>query len=111
MVERTLSMREAQGSIPCSSTFFFVREFFAKKNCANRESNPALKLGKLQCYRYTIGAAVANILTFVFDQRTRSPSKFGRVVKALPLGASLERGTGSNPVACNFLLDATYIGN
>ena len=23
MVERTLSMREAQGSIPCSSTFFF----------------------------------------------------------------------------------------
>jgi hypothetical protein len=24
--------------------------------CANRESNPALKLGKLQCYRYTIGA-------------------------------------------------------
>ena len=28
--------------------------------------------------------------------------KFGRVVKALALGASLERGTGSNPVACNF---------
>ena len=27
-----------------------------KENCANRESNPALKLGKLQCYRYTIGA-------------------------------------------------------
>ena len=26
--------------------------------------------------------------------------KFGRVVKALALGASLERGTGSNPVAC-----------
>ena len=30
-------------------------------------------------------------------------SKFGRVVKALALGASLERGTGSNPVACIFL--------
>ena len=30
----------------------------AKKWCANRESNPALKLGKLQCYRYTIGASV-----------------------------------------------------
>ena len=29
-------------------------------------------------------------------------SKLGRVVKALALGASLERGTGSNPVACNF---------
>ena len=27
-----------------------------KIDCANRESNPALKLGKLQCYRYTIGA-------------------------------------------------------
>ena len=26
------------------------------EKCANRESNPALKLGKLQCYRYTIGA-------------------------------------------------------
>ena len=31
---------------------------FWKKSCANRESNPALKLGKLQCYRYTIGASV-----------------------------------------------------
>ena len=29
-----------------------------KRLCANRESNPALKLGKLQCYRYTIGANV-----------------------------------------------------
>lgn len=29
--------------------------------------------------------------------------KLGRVVKALALGASLERGTGSNPVACIFL--------
>ena len=27
-------------------------------------------------------------------------SKFGRVVKALALGASLERGMGSNPIAC-----------
>ena len=31
---------------------------FWKKSCANRESNPALKLGKLQCYRYTIGAVM-----------------------------------------------------
>ena len=31
--------------------------------------------------------------------RTR---KFGRVVKALALGASLERGVGSNPTACTF---------
>jgi hypothetical protein len=30
------------------------------KRCADRESNPALKLGKLQCYRYTIGAEPAN---------------------------------------------------
>ena len=29
-------------------------------------------------------------------------SKLGRVVKALALGASLERGAGSNPAACNF---------
>ena len=27
-------------------------------------------------------------------------SKFGRVVKALALGASLERGMGSNPIVC-----------
>ena len=31
------------------------------KTCANRESNPALKLGKLQCYRYTIGAIWATV--------------------------------------------------
>jgi hypothetical protein len=30
-----------------------------------------------------------------------SERKFGRVVKALALGASLERGMGSNPIACN----------
>ena len=30
--------------------------------------------------------------------------KFGRVVKALALGASLERGMGSNPIACIFLV-------
>ena len=32
--------------------------------------------------------------------RIPSSSKFGRVVKALALGASLERGRGSNPLAC-----------
>ena len=32
MVERLLSMQEAQGSIPCSSTFcFFARQFKQKK--------------------------------------------------------------------------------
>lgn len=42
----------------CATNFFFFWD--EKKNtCANRESNPALKLGKLQCYRYTIGASVA----------------------------------------------------
>ena len=35
----------------------------------------------------------------LFDLRTSR--KLGRVVKALALGASLERGTGSNPVACS----------
>ena len=30
-----------------------------------------------------------------------SGCKFGRVVKALALGASLERGMGSNPIACS----------
>ena len=30
-------------------------------------------------------------------------SKFGRVVKAVALGAILERGMGSNPIACNFV--------
>ena len=29
--------------------------------------------------------------------------KFGRVVKALALGASLARGMGSNPIACTLL--------
>ena len=29
--------------------------------------------------------------------------KFGRVVKALALGANLERGTGSNPVTWTFV--------
>ena len=35
---------------------------------------------------------------------SRQESKFGRVVKALALGASLERGMGSNPIACIFLV-------
>jgi hypothetical protein len=30
--------------------------------------------------------------------------KFGRVVKAVALGAILVRGRGSNPLACNFFL-------
>ena len=33
-----------------------------------------------------------------------SNCKFGRVVKALALGASLERGMGSNPIACILFL-------
>ena len=44
MVERLLSMQEAQGSIPCSSTMFFVFVFLSppkvKKNrCLDRGSN------------------------------------------------------------------------
>ena len=35
-------------------------------------------------------------------------SKFGRVVKALALGASLERGMGSNPIACRFYFAAEW---
>ena len=34
---------------------------------------------------------------------SRQESKFGRVVKALALGASLARGMGSNPIACTLL--------
>ena len=40
-------------------------------------------------------------LVKVFDDPLL-PRKLGRVVKALALGANLVRGTGSNPVACNF---------
>ena len=35
MLERTLSMREAQGSIPCSSTFF-LNSPFKKNTSANK---------------------------------------------------------------------------
>ena len=34
-----------------------------KETCASRESNPALKLGKLQCYRYTTGACYGYVST------------------------------------------------
>ena len=40
-------------------------------------------------------------LTTRLAPRTNHHRKLGRVVKALALGASLERGTGSNPVACS----------
>ena len=36
-------------------------------------------------------------------------SKFGRVVKALALGASLERGMGSNPIACIIFSLGIYV--
>ena len=42
MVERMLSMHEAQGSIPCFSTFFLLlikKLGFAKKSCRDRGSN------------------------------------------------------------------------
>ena len=44
-----------------------------------------------------------NILVLLFLNR-----KFGRVVKALALGASLERGVGSIPTACSFLSNSRY---
>jgi hypothetical protein len=60
LVERWSNKPLVLGSIPNVSTFSFFLAFFSlstsQKVCANRESNPALKLGKLQCYRYTIGA-------------------------------------------------------
>ena len=44
------------GALPCE---LHPRMYLLmKRACANRESNPALNLGKLQCYRYTIGANV-----------------------------------------------------
>ena len=36
----------------------------------------------------------------LFFARYYTLREFGRVVKALALGASLERGMGSNPIAC-----------
>jgi hypothetical protein len=48
-------------------------------------------LGLNFAYRFT-----RNLLS-----RVHVDCKFGRVVKALALGASLERGMGSNPIACN----------
>lgn len=35
--------------------------------------------------------------------------KFGRVVKAVALGAILVRGRGSNPLACNFFLLDVFV--
>jgi hypothetical protein len=44
-------------------------------------------------------------MEFLSSSRTSQfRCKFGRVVKALALGANLERGTGSNPVTCTFFL-------
>ena len=37
--------------------------------------------------------------------------KFGRVVKALALGASLERGMGSNPIACIIFSLGIYVAD
>jgi hypothetical protein len=70
VVEHSLCKRKVGGSIPPVGFLFFQTKGATagrtgsqerpapakKKRCANRESNPALKLGKLQCYRYTIGA-------------------------------------------------------
>jgi hypothetical protein len=67
VVEHSLCKRKVGGSIPPVGFLFFQtkgatagrtgsQERPKIKRCANRESNPALKLGKLQCYRYTIGA-------------------------------------------------------
>jgi hypothetical protein len=39
-------------------------------------------------------------VAYPFHTTKLRDSKFGRVVKALALGASLERGMGSNPIAC-----------
>ena len=39
MVERTLSMREAQGSIPCSSTFFYSMSALVAQWIAHQTSD------------------------------------------------------------------------
>jgi hypothetical protein len=44
-----------------------------KENCANRESNPALKLGKLQCYRYTIGARLVKVTKVGVEEQGFDP--------------------------------------
>jgi hypothetical protein len=44
----------------------------------------------------------------VFAQQRCVWCKFGRVVKALALGASLERGMGSNPIACITKVDPFF---
>jgi hypothetical protein len=44
-----------------------------KEKCANRESNPALKLGKLQCYRYTIGAHLVRTIKVGVEEQGFDP--------------------------------------
>ena len=53
-----------------------------------------------QAPRLTAPIAIQDVCRFL-PVDLNPNRKFGRVVKALALGASLERGTGSNPVACN----------
>ena len=82
LVERWSNKPLVLGSIPNVSKFFWDCQ---NEICANRESNPALKLGKLQCYRYTIGAgrdlngllchpSPSASLTKVFEGRIELPT-------------------------------------
>ena len=66
--------------------FFFVFVFVSCSFCAS------LSVGFGVCMDYECSQG---------PSKSRS-SKFGRVVKALALGASLERGMGSNPIACSY---------
>lgn len=65
--------------------FFFVFVFVSCSFCASL----SVGFGVWMDYECSQGPS-----------KSRS-SKFGRVVKALALGASLERGMGSNPIACS----------
>jgi hypothetical protein len=84
MVERTLSMREAQGSIPCSSTFFRKKKRSAQPesnqrprdiNCKQLQS-PALPT---ELYADGAGKYFQNVLSR--EERTphtpRTPNSFG----------------------------------
>jgi hypothetical protein len=110
---------DTQGFDSSSAAFYFYhcQALFPSivENCANRESNPGHKHGRLVCYRYTIGAVFhfsqtckvqpAHWRTGITKsqrssdsiQRTAWPSGLRRQLKAL-----VRKGVGSNPTAVIF---------
>jgi hypothetical protein len=77
MVERMLSMHEAQGSIPCSSTFFFFGSCF--------HSHSSLVAEHLLCKQKVVGSSPAcGFLLSCVQQRSWSSGYDGRLPSGRP---------------------------